>query len=262
MHLNWIDAAKLPFNSLLLLEQAQLAKFPAWLPEADLGTALKANPVVAWYLGNKCPEISDWVNRVLTQANPSASMQQVRQAETVVMNNINDLLVYVVDPAVYDKLPFLKWDSGELTKLVNFTNKIIIDIGAGTGRLALVAAKKDAKAVFAIEPVGNLRRYMKSKAQNQDLKNFFTMDGLITEIPFPNNFADVCMGGHVFGDAPEVEEIEMTRVTKPGGMVILCPGNNDKDEGWHQFLIERGYQWSRFEEPGDGTKRKYWKTVR
>lgn len=107
MHLNWIDATKLPFNSLLLLEQAQLAKFPGWVPEADLGTALKANPVVAWYLGNKCPEISAWVDLVLAQANSSASVQQVRQAEIVVMNTINDLLVYVVDPVIYDNLPFL-----------------------------------------------------------------------------------------------------------------------------------------------------------
>jgi ubiquinone/menaquinone biosynthesis C-methylase UbiE len=79
-----------------------------------------------------------------------------------------------------------------------------------------VAAKNDAQAVFAIEPVGNLRQYMKDKAQNQDLSNFFTVDGLITEIPFPNNFADICMGGHVFGDAPEAEDTEMTRVTKAG----------------------------------------------
>jgi ubiquinone/menaquinone biosynthesis C-methylase UbiE len=125
-----------------------------------------------------------------------------------------------------------------------------------------VAAKNDAQAVFAIEPVGNLRQYMKDKAQNQDLSNFFTVDGLITEIPFPNNFADICMGGHVFGDAPEAEDTEMTRVTKPGGMVVLCPGNNDKDEGWHQFLVEQGYQWSRFEEPEDDIKRKYWKIVK
>jgi hypothetical protein len=45
-------------------------------------------------------------------------------------------------------------------------------------------------------------------------------------------------------------------------MVILCPGNNDSDEGWHQFLVDQGFEWSRFEEPGDGIKRKYWKTVK
>ena len=70
------------------------------------------------------------------------------------------------------------------------------------------------------------------------------------------------MGGHVFGDNPEAEHAEMVRVVKVGGMVILCPGNNDKDEGQHQFLIDQDFEWSRFEEPGDGFKRKYWKTVK
>jgi hypothetical protein len=44
-------------------------------------------------------------------------------------------------------------------------------------------------------------------------------------------------------------------------MVILCPGNNDRDEGRHSFLVGRGCAWSRFEEPGDGWKRKYWKVL-
>jgi len=72
---------------------------------------------------------------------------------------------------------------------------------------------------------------------------------------------DIVMGGYVFGDNPKEEHAEMARVAKPGGMVILCPGNNDRDEGWHQFLINQGFEWSRFEEPGDGLKRKYWKSV-
>jgi hypothetical protein len=53
----------------------------------------------------------------------------------------------------------------------------------------------------------------------------------------------------------------MARVTKPGGMVILCPGNNDRDNEAHDFLTSRGFAWSRFEEPGDGMKRKYWKVL-
>ncbi len=260
MSLNWIDVSNLPFNVILLLERAQLTWFPGWLPEPELGIALEANPVVAWYLRNKCPDISPWVDHVMTKADPSACAEGIRQAEMHVMNAINDLLVYVVDPTIYDNLSFLGWDSSELTNLVDFTGKIVIDVGAGTGRLAFVAARTaGVKAVFAVEPVGNLRKYMRDKAQNLD--NFFTVDGLITEMPFPDGFADITMGGHVFGDQPEDEHRELTRVTKPGGMVILCPGNNDRDEGWHQFLVDQGYQWSRFEEPGDGTKRKYWKTI-
>lgn len=268
MSLNWIDVTKLSFNVLLLLERIQLSWFPEWVPEPELGIALKDNPTVAWYLRHKCPEIAAWVDKVIaTATSPTARGErpgrttEVRHAELVVMNAINDLLVYVVDPALYDAQPFLGWDSAELSGLTNFKSKTVVDVGAGTGRLAFVAAGEGAQAVFAVEPVTNLRRYMKAKAQERGLANVFPMDGTITDLPFPNDFVDVVMGGHVFGEAPQAEDEELTRVAKPGGMVILCPGNKDKDTGWHDFLVNRGYRWSRFEEPEDGVKRKYWKTV-
>jgi MFS transporter, DHA3 family, macrolide efflux protein len=44
-------------------------------------------------------------------------------------------------------------------------------------------------------------------------------------------------------------------------MIIICPGNSDKDNDVHAFLIEKGFSWSRFEEPRDGWKRKYWKNL-
>ena len=72
-------------------------------------------------------------------------------------------------------------------------------IGAGTGRLTFTAAPK-AKTVFAVEPVGNLRRYIREKAKKLDLTNIYAVDGLITEIPYPDDFADVTMGGFVFGE--------------------------------------------------------------
>ena len=67
------------------------------------------------------------------------------------------------------------------------------------------------------------------------------------------------MGGHVFGDQPEAEYRELLRVTRQGGMIILCPGNSDLDNDRHRFLMDRGFEWSRFEEPRDGVKRKYWR---
>jgi SAM-dependent methyltransferase len=259
-----MNVSDLSFNTLLLLERVQLSWFSGWLPEAELAVALRANPAVEWFMRHKCPEIAGWLDRVMVGRGdlrlPLQPPNKVRCAEVAILQAIDDLITYIVDPAVYDSQPFLGWNPAELTSLTDFAGKTVIDVGAGTGRLTCVAAGA-AAAVFAVEPVGNLRDYLKQKARAQGFCNVFPVDGLITDIPFPDGFADVVMGGHVFGDAPEAEYRELARVTKPGGLIILCPGNNDKDDDRHRFLMNSGFAWSRFEEPRDGMKRKYWKVV-
>lgn len=261
MSLNWIDVSDLSFNTLLLLEREQLAWLPGWLPEKELSIALQANPPVAWYVKNKNPQLAGWVDSILAQAGPQPMEETIRKAEETILQSMNDLVCYAVSPETYDQQPFLGWDSHELTGLVDFASKTVVDIGAGTGRLGFLAAQAQARAVFAVEPVGNLRVYMKQKAHSMGLTNLYTMDGLISDLPFPDGFIDIVMGGHVFGDHPEEEYREMARITNPGGMIILCPGNNDRDDDRHAFLIERGFAWSRFEEPREGIKRKYWITL-
>lgn len=258
MPVAWMDIASLSFNSLLLLEKVQLSWLLGKLPENDFAIALRANPVVEWYFRHKCPALNQWLDHILSLPNAPADSDSIKRAEIAVMEAIDDWLVYVVDPAIYDAQPFLNWDSNELTTLIDLTGKTAIDKGAGTGRLALTVAPL-AKVVFAVEPVANLRAFLKLKARELGFKNVFVVDGLITDIPFPDGFADVTMGGHVFGDEPEAEYLEMERVTRPGGMIVLCPGNNDLDNERHQFLVSKGFQWSHFEEPRDGIKRKYWK---
>ena len=262
MPVDWIDVSSISFSTLLLLERVQLSWFSGWLPETELAFALKANPVVEWYLRHKCPELNGWLDEVMAGVGEGQlpNPEKVRRAEEAVLRAINDLVTYAVDPAIYDAQSFLGWDSRELTSLVDFTGQMVIDVGAGTGRLALLAAEQ-AEVVFAVEPVANLRRYLRDKARERGLKNVFPVDGLITDMPFPDRFAEVTMGGHVFGDHPEEEYREMARVTRPGGAVILCPGNVDRDNKVHRFLLAEGFQWSRFEEPEDGMKRKYWKKI-
>ena len=78
-------------------------------------------------------------------------------------------------------------------------------------------------------------------------------------IPFPNDFADLTMAGHAYGDEPEEEYRELERVIRSEGMIVLYSGNKDVDNERHSFLVFQGFLWSRFEEPRDGLMRKYWK---
>ncbi len=258
----WMDVSQLSFNTLLLLEQVQLRWLSGWLPERELGIALKANPAVEWYMRHKCPQLNEWLGRVISavQDDKLGDPVEIRRAEVSVLTSMTDMVVYALDPAVYDAQPFLGWDTQELTSLIDFAGKTVIDVGAGTGRLALAVAGQ-ARTVFAVEPVANLRAYLKTQARSKGLHNVYAVDGLITDIPFPGQTADVTMGGHVFGDDLDAEYQELLRVTRPGGIIILCPGNNDADNDTHDFLVARGFEWSRFEEPRDGWKRKYWRTV-
>jgi SAM-dependent methyltransferase len=256
----WMDVSHLSFNNLLLLEQVQLSWLPGWLPETELRIALKANPVVEWYFRHKCPQINQWLDQVMSIEIGLCSPAKIRQAEIEVLASMTDLIVYAVDPLIYDAQPFLNWDPNELLSLTDFRGKTVIDVGAGTGKLTLLIAEK-AGVVFAVEPVTNLRNYLKKKARARSLDNIYPVDGLITDIPFPARFADITMAGHVFGEYLEAEYKELSRVTKSSGMIILCPGNNDLENETHQFLVSHGFEWSRFEEPRDGMKRKYWKTV-
>lgn len=261
MPLNWMDVTSLPFNALLLLERVQLRWLPGWgLPKEPWALALQAHPGVAWVLGHKCPEITSWVDELLALELPPEATARLREAEVLILQALEDLMVYAVDPARYDAQPFTHWDDRELTDLVDFSGKTVLDIGAGTGRLAFVAAGAGAAAVFAVDPVENLRHYMRARARERGLTNFYAVDGLITGIPFPDGFADVVLGGHVFGDEPEAELAELERVTKPGGAIILCPASTISESERHEFLIAHGFSWATFEEPSSEPVRKYWKT--
>lgn len=260
MPLHWMDVTSLSFNTLLLLERVQLSWLPGSpVPREDMALALRANPTVAWYLRHKCPDIAAWMDEILATTPASASAARIRQAEITVMEHLNDWIIYVVDPTVYDAQPFHGWDSDELLSLTDFSGKTVVDIGSGTGRQAFTVAPF-AQTVFAVEPVGNLRRFIKEKARKLGLINIFAVDGLLQDLPFPDDFADVTMSGHAYGDDPEQEYLEMLRVTKPGGMIIFCPGTSISEVTAHEYLVSQGFAWSIFEEPRDGLKRKYWKT--
>lgn len=261
--LDWMEVRDLSFNSLLLLERVQISWLPTWptFPKKDLAAALRANPCVEWYLRWKAPEISGWIDEVMLHSPGASTPEEVRAAEIHVMRVLNDLLVYVLDPAIYDAQPFMSWDPEELSSLVDFTGKIVIDIGSGTGRQAFIAGQK-AAAVYAVEPVENLRRFIRTRAKSIGCKNVFTAEGLITEIPFPNGFADILTCGHVFGDHPEAELREMKRVVKPGGMVILIPGAAQHENSTHNYLVGQGFSWQEYIEPPPDILRKYWMMVR
>jgi len=256
--LNWIDVTNIDIKTLLLLEKhniKHLARNSSC--QQSMAIVLKANPEILWYFKTLLPDSTEIFERVVKETSENLSREEIRKAELEVLKNVNDWIVYIVDPSVYDSLEFTKWDDKLLTDLVHFSGKRVVDLGAGTGRLSFVAVNEKARVVYAVEPMRTLREYLKKGAKVKGLGNFYVVDGLIEEIPFEKDFADVVISGHVFGDFIEDEFCEMYRVTGNGGDIVLFPGNSDSDNEIHEFLLTRGFRWGRFKEPGVGYVRWY-----
>ena len=257
-----IDA--LPIETMLLFEERQLLYLPEHGKRRELALVFRAKPHIAWYVQNKAPALSEWLEALMNeyQNEPLPVGNAFLELCTELLGSMEDWVVYVTAPEDYDTQVFTSWGANELTDLADFSGKLVVDIGSGTGKQAFAAAPL-AKYVYCVEPVYRLRKYIKEQAKERGFHNVFAVDGLLESIPFHDGFADIVTGGHVFGDDMEAEYAELIRVTKKGGIIVLCPGNVDRDNDTHRFLTEKGFFYRRFLEPGatpaSGWVRSYWK---
>lgn len=263
MAFNWKkDIRKQSVNTIMLLDEWHFRFLSQGEPRKDFAFILKAYPHIAWYICHKMPELEAWVNKLNQMVADEPLPTDMENLVGDVLESMEDWIIYVTTPDDYHRQSFVGWDEKELTSLTDYVNKTIVDIGSGTGKQAF-AVSPFAKTVYCVEPVWNLRRYLKNRAYKEKFNNIFVVDGIIQSLPFAAGFADVTVSGHVVGDDIVCETAEMERITKQGGMIILCPGNIDADNDIHRQLVELGYSWSRFLEPGEdfgsGYKRKYWK---
>ncbi|MCL2136430.1 MAG: class I SAM-dependent methyltransferase [Coriobacteriia bacterium] len=250
MALGWIRPEDYSFNSFLLLERFQIRlmmEMGGWRNDKsewryNMGVALNANPAVAWYFKQRCPECKALVDEVTANAPTLADMVEVRKAEAYALASVEDFVIYTTPEKMASNCDFIYgWDKQRLFSLVYLAGKTVLDVGAGSGRLAFAAAEK-AAWVYASEPVGTLREFMRDKIKREGIKNVRVLDGLVTELPFPDDMFDVVMSGHVLGDDWDNEVNELARVCRPGGWLVDCPGDSERDMQPSQELASRGWE--------------------
>ncbi len=247
MSLKWINVEEFSFNALLLMERFQLrCIFESLRENADwrrnMGLALAHNPAVAWYAAHRCPECAGIVQEVVASAPVEASAEEIRAAEVRVLASVEDFTLYTKPEIMDASCDFIYgWDKERLFELADFAGKTVLDVGSGSGRLAFAAAER-AKEVCASEPVATLREYLRDKIKREGIQNVRVADGMADSLPYPDDTFDIVMSGHVVGDDYEGEIAELTRVAKPGGWLIDCPGDQRGRCAANGGLLARGWE--------------------
>ena len=241
----WINTEEYAFDCMLRMERFQIRLMRENLDErtaAAMGTALKANPKVAWLFAGKCPEMAGKVQALLAQAPEGPAPGQVRAAEVAVMDAFEDFVIYTTPEVMAEKCDFIYgWKKERLFELCNLRGKTALDVGSGTGRLAFAAAEQ-AAFVTASEPVDSLREFMRDEIARKGIRNMRVCDGLCHCLPFPDSSFDVVMSGHVVGDFFREEVDELARVAKPGGWLLDVPGDQHRDTGRNEQLLADGWE--------------------
>jgi len=124
---------------------------------------------------------------------------------------------------------------------------------------------KYVKTVYAVEPIGSFRHFIREKAKKEKVKNLYPIDGFLDLIPLPDNSLDILFTSNAIGWNLEAELIEVERVVKPGGQVInlirnLEPGTVNP---FHDILISEKWKYT-FKQYGSSKeiKIKYSKIVK
>lgn len=124
---------------------------------------------------------------------------------------------------------------GFIRKQVPIGSKLL-DVGCGTGVLA-EALVKEGYLVTGLDPFQGMLKYVKQRVPELD-----TVHGKGEDLPFPNNTFDftycVAVMHHV-AEKPNVRKtlLEMVRVTKPGGKIMVWD-HNPRNPYW-PFLMRR-----------------------
>lgn len=250
MPYNWIRAEDYTMDAFLLFDRWVLRYILSeneWYNQdgrdykTDMAKALSRYPYVINFCKQKAPECAVFLDS-LPNLGAEISDVEARQAETAILSAQETFVAYAY-PEVMNEVGYIRnWSPQRLYDLVDLEDKIVLDVGAGTGRLAFAAAKR-ARRVYASEPCDMLREHMRDKIKREGVVGVKVLDGIVTNLPYEDDTFDVVLSGHVVGDFYDEEIAEMTRVTRNGGWIVCCNGDDEfKRKAPNPELLSRGFE--------------------
>ena len=226
---------ELTVEDILLLEPHQIGALAGRVDARLLANALAEQPAIAEHLVARYPPIAGYLAHL-----PPATGEPATQD---FLWEIADWFVYVKAPEMYDAHPLQDWDFAVITDEVDLTGSVVIDAGAGTGRVSFAAAPM-AAVVYALEPTERLRQYIDEKAATHNITNIETLAGTLDRIPLPDGVADALLSCRAIGWSLTSELVEIERVVRPGGTAIHLglPDPPGPDQQLHDGLVANGYK--------------------
>jgi ubiquinone/menaquinone biosynthesis C-methylase UbiE len=224
-------------EDLLLLEAFQIKYLPDRVAPEEFAALLREYPVVHRFMVNKYPPIASFFTRLLEENLPVAANQQIEEKCQEALWEIADLIIYNKHTELYDSNTRIHWDIGEISSITSLEGKTVADVGAGSGRIAFLLAPH-AHTVFAVEPLGSFRSFMKEKAAKQEAHNLYVMDGTLDSIPLPDDSLEVLVTSNAIGWNLNEELKEIERVLRPGGYAIhLLQSDQELEDTLRETIV-------------------------
>jgi len=247
---------------MLMLETFQIRYLPDRVAVKEFSTLLRTYPVVQRFLEAKYPPIGSFISRIMEENMPVGDKMLIEKDCQEALWEIADLILYNKNPDLYDSLDRIKWDISEINTITSLNDKVVADVGAGSGRIAFLLAPF-VQTVFAIEPVASFRSFMKEKAANQEVSNLYVLDGTLDSIPLPDHTLDVLITSNAIGWNLLHELKEIERAVNPGGMAVhLLLTDTQQENPLHDTLVSAPWNYSCLEKIDDDKRRiRYYKTI-
>lgn len=242
----------LKVEDLYLLEACDLESLYERVTHRALAAVIHANPALRRVWSTRYPEIYTFIDKVTTEYSPAETNKELDVLTDKIVWEIAELLVYHRYPKIYDERAAIAWDFEELTTEVTLEDRVVVDVGAGTGRIVFQAAPL-ARWAFAVEPVSSFRRFMRERVRDQGIKNVNIIDGILSDIPLPDGFVDVLATCQAFGWSLPDELREIERVVRPGGIAIHFSGMPVEENGPIHPIITSdkwGYKYKQYRNKG------------
>jgi SAM-dependent methyltransferase len=221
-------------DDLFLLEAHQVAALPERAPVQPLARVLKDEPRLHRFFVTRHPGVAPFLDEVLAADDGTGEAGRL-------LWELADWLIYQRAPELYDRGVEGAFSPDALGDGLTLDGKVVIDAGAGTGVVALAAART-ARWVFAVEPVAALRRYLRRKAAEEGLGNLFVLEGFVDAIPLPDATADVLLTRNAVGWRIDDELPEIDRVIASDGWAAHFFGGPDLPGEVAEALAAHGYR--------------------